>query len=150
VTEPKNTPTDSDLIGRQVWVCVHCGAINPSRPSTTCPHYQLAFFTSLDGEEHEAVLRLSKARRELFEELGRFNESLKQFVKAGKAKIEAAPRRRKIDPSKPGQDKEEFALEQPEPRTPSAPRQAPRAGKREPSVDPRQLVLLNFMKQGHA
>ena len=53
---------DDDLLAHQVWVCVHCGAINPSRSGPSCAHYQVAFFQHLDGEARDGrVLHAMRA-----------------------------------------------------------------------------------------
>jgi len=152
-------PGAAPLKGARVWVCVHCGTINPAGPGRTCPHYHMACFGSLDGDALESVQRLSEARLRMHEELARFNKDLKQFVEQGSAAIEPSTRGRSIDlySSMPP---DEFELVRPEPKKKkktakpdsTAERQKPRPKKRrrEPEVDPRQLVLLDYLPEGEA
>jgi len=155
----KENPGTAVLKGAKVWVCVHCGTINPAGPGRTCPHYHMACFDSLDGEALESVQRLSEARLRMHEELARFNEALELFVEQGSAAIEPSTKGRSIDlySSMPPDD---FVLERPEPKKkkakakPNSPagQQKPRPKKRrrEPEVDPRQLVLLDYLPEGEA
>ncbi len=140
--------TRSDLASAVVRVCPACCTVNPSGPSTTCPHVQLARFVGVDAALEGLLAEVAAARRTYTELNARLKAAVLEAVRDGTAIVET--------PRKPrGTLEESFAAArtdepahaptgraagvQERPRTPARRR---RTGA--PAVDPRQLTLLAY------
>jgi ParB-like chromosome segregation protein Spo0J len=156
--------TDSDqntaeLSKTIIRICPACGVVNPSGPSESCPHLQLAKFDGIDQSMVDMLEKVAKARREFSELLGELKQQVKQAINEGEAEVEASPsvRLSDIESLKPRTaPRPKLSLESPEPPSKSSKTSKPRSprGRKPagpPKVDPRQLELIaRAPPKGHA
>ena len=136
-----------DLKKVVVRICPACGVVNPSGPSPTCPHHQLARFDGLDDDFAEVLADVARARSNFDELLAKLKQEIKESLRVHKAKIET-----REDNLKSGKEKLErspkktpiLSLENPKPppeKTPAVKRRR-RKSPQSPPIDPRQLDLI--------
>jgi hypothetical protein len=140
-------------------ICPACGVVNPSGPSESCPHLQLAKFDGIDHSMVEMLEKLARSRREFSELLGELKRKVKQAINGGEAEVEASPsvRLSDIESLKPRTaPRPKLSLENPEPPSNPARATKPRGAKgrkhvQPGKVDPRQLELIvRAPPKGHA
>jgi len=140
---------NSDLSSAVVRVCPACCTVNPSGPSTTCPHVQLARFAGV-GPELEALLtEVATARRSYNELNAKLKATVLEAVRGGTAVVETPRKpRRSLEDVYGASERPEALNLAPSERAPLAQDRTRMAPKRRrigaPAVDPRQLTLLAF------
>jgi hypothetical protein len=140
----------SDLAKTVVRVCPACCTVNPSGPSTTCPHVQLARFEGIGGELEALLAEVATARRTYNELNARLKAAVLEAVREGAAIVET-PRKpgRSLDDSfGPAIEREQDLNLAPSERGSGSPERSRPAPRRRrtgaPAVDSRQLTLLAF------
>lgn len=144
----KSDDTKSDELKKVVVrICPACGVVNPSGPSPTCPHHQLARFDGLDDDFAQTLVEVARARSAFDELLGKLKQEIKEALRVHKAKIETRKEALKSAPDKSERHARKtpsLSLENPEPAAAKAApakrrtRKAPQAA----AIDPRQLELI--------
>lgn len=138
----KNDESRSDLSGAVIRVCPACCTVNPSGPSTTCPHVQLVRFEGVGAALEALLADVASARRTYNDLNAKLKAAVLEAVKDGAARIETPHR-----PHAGAGEAEHAALAHPT-AVPAAKERARVSAKRRragaPAVDPRQLTLLAF------
>lgn len=147
------TATKPELENVTIRICPACGVVNPSGPSESCPHLQLARFDGVDESMMDLLDDVAQARKAFQERLSTLKALVKRAVREGDADIETPRKVRRVS--------EVEELRRPAPRSlkaftlelPDAQRNRPTPKKTNPArlrkskpspstVDPRQLDLL--------
>ena len=127
-------------------ICPACGVVNPSGPSRTCAHLQLARFEGPDAALLELLGEVAEARVRFMEVSGRLSRAVHDAISKGEAEVIVTRKGRVSDIERlerPDRAPRALELESPpaqKPPRPAKPRKRPPPTP--PPVDPRQLELL--------
>ena len=140
-------------------ICPACGVVNPSGPSDTCPHLQLARFDGVDEEMTALLDQVAMARRRFVQLVDDLKSRVKNAVRVKEAEIETPSKMTPKDVeglrSSPASSSR-LTLENPrsadtKSREPGRSSRTSRKRALQQRIDPRQLELIaREPPKGHA
>lgn len=140
----------SDISSATVRICPACCTVNPSGPSSACPHVQLVRFDGLHAPLEALLAEVAAARRSYNELNAKLRAAVLEAVREGAAEVETArkPRTAEGEAALEAQSRAGRLRLAHSETTPSSAERGRAAPKRRrtgaPPVDPRQLTLLAF------
>ncbi len=144
--------TKPELENVTIRICPACGVVNPSGPSDSCPHLQLARFDGVDESMTALLDDVARARKIFEERLKNLKVTVRMAIHEGRAEIETPRKVRRVSEVEElrrptSRSQQSFFLEAPQihharPSSKKNPARPRRAKPAQPNVDPRQLDLL--------
>lgn len=137
-------PRTGDLKDTVVRICPACGVVNPSGPSRSCPHLQLARYDGVDEPLGELIGRVAEARVRFDKLVEELKELVKQAARDGEVEIETTRKGRSSEVAELYSEPPPLSLVSPETSRsrPKTQRRSKRKPPQPPKVDPRQLELI--------
>jgi hypothetical protein len=81
-----------DLGDAIVYVCPACGTVNPSGPSSGCPHLQLVRFDGVSEKLEDLILETANARRQYGRQVEILRRAVMTHIQNGNATVETPHR----------------------------------------------------------